>query len=152
MKLIGLIALAALVFASCSKPVGTSTAPPIVTPVTPAALATPHPAAAAKERAMRLYPELAKKDSPFNLAFRTLYDLRRKNDPDALTKEDWPLTLAHKAASLVGAKVIATATPKPPAPAPGNSSRLSEKTYNQRKAFAETDGDGRALDFNRSGR
>jgi hypothetical protein len=70
-----------------------------------------HPAQAAKQEAMRRYPDLAVKDSAFNKVFRDVYADELKNNSDLLTKADWPVTLAQKTDQLL----------KPPPPPPSTS-------------------------------
>ena len=66
----------------------------------------------ARAEAIRLYPELSKKDSPLNKAFIALHQQATQTDPKSLTKPDWPLTLAREAAASVGIAPLAPA-PKP---------------------------------------
>ena len=104
-----------LLLAGCPKP----PAPPA--PATPKPVAkvkpvpTPHPAQAATETAIRLYPDLAKKDSTFNRAFREIYQERRDRDPASLANFDWPLDVARRAAAMLE---VSPANPEPPPPPP----------------------------------
>jgi hypothetical protein len=76
---------------------------------------TPHPAKAATETAIRLYPDLAKKDSTFNRAFREIYEERRERDPASLATVDWPLNVARHAAAMLE---VSPSYPEPPPPPP----------------------------------
>ncbi len=87
--------------------------------VAPTPKPTPHPAVAARERATELYPDLARRDSSFNRAFVELYEDTARTNPAALAKIDWPITLAHRVATMLGID------PSSPAPPPSNS-RLDE--------------------------
>ena len=118
-KLVLLCCIAAPIFTACS-PRGqqsssdtlnsTPIAPPspaiAVAAVTPnlveTPVPTPHPATGATEAAIKLFPELAKKDSMFNRAFRDLYEERKKRDIESLTKADWPLVLARQTETMLG--------------------------------------------------
>ncbi len=61
----------------------------------------PHPATGAKEVALKMYPALGVKDSAFNKVFRDLYGEKARQDPEYLTKADWPLLLARRTAELL---------------------------------------------------
>ncbi|MGC3988906.1 MAG: hypothetical protein QM796_04320 [Chthoniobacteraceae bacterium] len=86
----------------------TATPAPTVAPVTtapanatvPAAPAapTPNPASGATAEALRLYPDLGKKDSIFNRTFRDLYVQKKNTELQSLTSFDWPLKLARETA------------------------------------------------------
>lgn len=85
----------------------------------------PHPATAAREAAVKLYPALGVKDSLFNKTFRDLYTEKAQQDPGFLTQADWPLLLARRTAELLGpltapppAVAAAPAPPEPIASAP----------------------------------
>lgn len=111
MKTTGIITLlTALALGGCTK---TETAAPSAPPPAPPAM-TPHPAAAARTRAIHLYPEIGLKGSVFNQAFVEIYNHRKKHDPASLTSPDWPIDIATRAASLLGEKSPpAKATPPP---------------------------------------
>lgn len=71
---------------------------------------------------MKMYPQLAVKDSTFNKMFRDLYAEELQKNPESLTKADWPLTLARRTADLLAKPVVSAAPPAPiipEAPAPG---------------------------------
>lgn len=70
------------------------------------AAATPHPAKEATAEAVRLYPALAQRNSPMNVAFVALYNQKKTSDPVVLTQPDWPVILAHRAASTLGIKPV----------------------------------------------
>jgi hypothetical protein len=107
------------------------------------AAATPHPAAGATAAAMRLYPDLAQKSSEFNIAFRELYEDRRKSDPVSLTKADWPLDLARQTAGMLG---VAAYTPPP---APGSTPR-AESWFEKRLSEDHRPLEGPAYDQHES--
>ncbi len=65
------------------------------------ATSTPHPASGATIAALKVYPDLGKKDSMFNRAFRDLYEERKSKDPVSLTRPDWPLVLAKETAKML---------------------------------------------------
>jgi hypothetical protein len=67
----------------------------------PVPMVTPHPAREAVAEAIRLYPALSQKDSALNREFVTLYEESKAKDPALLSKPDWPLTLAARAAATV---------------------------------------------------
>lgn len=122
-----------LLMVSCSKP-----PPPVPAPSTP--VPTPHPARGAGEQAIRLYPDLAIKNSHFRRTFDELYEDQRTNSPKALTKVDWPLTLAHRTAGMLGvtaysATPVPEATPKPPEATPKQLNSLERGAYDQRRAL-----------------
>ena len=111
---INIIAVGGMGLSGCTPPIESAGEPP--PPM------TPHPARAAKETAIKLYPDLAKEGSTFNVAFRELYEERTKNNPASLTELDWPLELARRTGGMLGvhefrATPIPEATPTPP-PAP----------------------------------
>jgi len=101
---------------ACNKPLErepdptpTPTATPVATPVP-----TPNPAVGASQQAVRLYPDLAKRDSIFNKTFRELYEEQKKENPESLTTYDWPLRLAEQTAQRLNVKPIPLdATPTP---------------------------------------
>lgn len=153
MKTTGIIALLVVLTAGgCTK---TETAAPTPPPATPNAM-TPHPAQAARARAIQLYPDLAKQGSVLNQAFLEIYNHRRKHDPASLTSPDWPTDIGHRAASLLGEK---SAQPGKATPSPETSkskktatplnqaSPLNKAAYDRKEAFVDTDRDGRAFDF-----
>lgn len=119
-----LLALAplAFAFASCNQS-PPEPATPEPTPA-PTPMMTPAPATAAMARAIQLYPDLGKKDSIFNQAFRERYDEIAKSRPSSLTTVDWPLDLARRTGDMLGVEPLAPATPTPaptpatPTPAP----------------------------------
>ena len=89
---------------------------PVTPPPTTAAASPvfqPNPALGAKEAAMKMYPQLAIKDSTFNKTFRDLYVEESQKNPELLTKADWPLILAHRTADILTPP--AQAQPQPPA-------------------------------------
>ncbi len=145
MKSIGIIALlAVLTLGGCKKKEEPSA------PSSAAAANTPHPAQASRVRAIQLYPELKRKGSVFNQAFLEIYEHRRKNDPLALTSADWPVDIAHRTASLLGEKVNQPAPIVDGARKPSGltgESPLNKTAYDKKKAFVDTDRDGRAFDF-----
>lgn len=118
---------------SCSKPEPEPAPTPQPTPVI-----TPHPASGSQEAAVKLYPALAVRDSTFNKTFRDLYEEQRKNNPDLLTRADWPLYLAQRTAGLLGVSPYTPApiqstpypvpTPIKPTPTP---TALDRGTYNK---------------------
>jgi hypothetical protein len=69
------------------------------------------PASAAKE-AVRLYPALGLKDSAFNQTYLKLHREAAQKEPALLQQPDWPLTLAHRTARVLGVLPI-DATPPP---------------------------------------
>ncbi len=87
---------------------------------TPPPPVTPHPAAAAQERAVQLYPDLAVKDSLFNRTFLELVEQTRQTNPRELTMVDWPIVIAHQTGRMLGKNAVQDgpkATPPPPPPA-----------------------------------
>lgn len=78
-----------------------------------------HPAMGAKEAAIKLYPQLAVKDSTFNKVFRDLYTEEMQRNPDLLTRADWPLTLAHHTADLLSQPAVPAAPPAQTSLRPG---------------------------------
>lgn len=158
MKTTGITALlAALALSGCTKSDIAAPTTPLPTP----AASTPHPALAARTQAIRLYPALARKGSVFNQAFREIYEHRKKHDPASLTSPEWPTTIAHRTASLLGEK---SALPGKTSPAQkvGESKKnatplnqtnpLNQAAHSQKRAFVDTDRDGRAFDFNQPSR
>lgn len=128
-----------LLVASCSKPpaepVSQATPPP-----TPAV--TPHPAAGAREAAVKMYPALAVKDSTFNKTFRDLFEDQSKRNPYFLARPEWPLDLAQRTAGILG---VVPSTPEPkvtptplpvimPAPTP---TALNRGPYDERRSHGE---------------
>lgn len=135
-------------------PVEPTTMDPALVTAAATPIPTPHPAAGATQAALKLYPELSKKDSMFNRAFLDLFEDRRKTDPVALSKPDWPLVLAKETANMLGdvlnqSKTIASNATPPPAEAPATASAksnwlqerikqpgaLERGAYNQRQAI-----------------
>ena len=110
MKRYSFFAALALATASCSPP------PKVVVVVesTPKPAPTPHPAKGATEAAIRLYPDLAKKDSTFNRTFVELYEQTKTANPESLTAVDWPLDVARRTAAMLG--VLESPTAATPAP------------------------------------
>lgn len=84
---------------------------------------------------MRLYPDLAIKNSHFRRTFDELYEDQKANNPKALTKVDWPLTLAHRTADMLGVSVHSKATPKPPEATPKQLNSLERGAYDQRRSL-----------------
>ncbi len=72
---------------------------------------TPHPAREAQARAKALYPGLAIANSPLNKKFVALYKDSLFTDPALLSRPDWPLALADRAAVLVGGAPMPRGTP-----------------------------------------
>ncbi|MEZ0255448.1 MAG: hypothetical protein ACAI37_09215 [Chthoniobacter sp.] len=100
---------------------GNGDVPPAPAPgAAPAPALRPHPAAGAKEAAMKIYPELAVKGSTFNKTFLDLYAEKAQQDPEFLTKADWPLLLARRTAELL-APLTSPPAPAAVASAPPNS-------------------------------
>src|SRR3954468_22813486 len=99
MRYIDWIAMTATAIAlvSCTPPQKEAEAPP-----TPEPVATPHPATGATETAIRLYSDLAKKDSPLNRTFREVYQSKKPTSPASLTRVDWPLNVADETARILG--------------------------------------------------
>jgi hypothetical protein len=79
--------------------------------VTAGAQQTASPAAMAE--AVRRYPDLAVANSPFNKEFVRLYNATKQDNPEELTRPNWPLTLAGDAAAVLGVRPVA-----PPIAAP----------------------------------
>ena len=122
MKTTGIITLlTALALGGCTK---TETAAPSAPPPAPPAM-TPHPAAAARTRAIHLYPEIGLKGSVFNQAFVEIYNHRKKHDPASLTSPDWPIDIATRAASLALRASAASASAE------------AESSWNERGMVAE---------------
>jgi hypothetical protein len=113
----------ALLVTACSKP---PPPPPPAPRATPKPVPTPHPARAATEAAMRMYPDLRKRGSALNVAFREVYDQRLQRDPASLAAVDWPLSVAEEAAKIMGVS--------PHEGAPPNL--LERGAYNQRRVRA----------------
>ena len=67
----------------------------------PKVVPTPHPASGATEAAIKLFPELAKKDTMFNRTFRDLYHERKLKDPDSLARPGWPIEVAQETGKLL---------------------------------------------------
>ena len=66
--------------------------------------ASPLPAesvADSQARAIRQYPDLQREDTAINHVFRRLYNDAKANDPDKLTKTDWPENFAKEAAKEI---------------------------------------------------
>lgn len=133
---------------SCSKP----PPPPAPQPSTPPP--TPHPAKAAKEAAVRMYPDLSVADSQMHTAFREIYEERLARRPASLTRVDWPLEVARQAAGMLGvdpvdknqpppppapAPIVVTSVPATPAPTPVPKppNPLEKGAYNRSKSFQE---------------
>ena len=101
-----LVLAASLLLCSCT--------PPAIVQQKP--VPTPHPARGAAEQAVYLYPDLGVPDSHFRRTFDEIYEDQRLNNPKALTKVDWPLTLARRTAAMLDvgvARPVAEATPMP---------------------------------------
>lgn len=67
----------------------------------PKVVPTPHPASGATEAAIRLFPDLGKKDTMFNRTFRDLYTERKLKNPESLTRPDWPIEVAQETGKLL---------------------------------------------------
>ncbi|EDY17242.1 hypothetical protein CfE428DRAFT_5260 [Chthoniobacter flavus Ellin428] len=106
----------------------------------------PNPAQGAKEAAIKMYPQLAVKDSTFNKTFRDLYLEESQKHPQLLTQADWPLILAHRTADILtppapivpagptgSAPQVADAKSKWPSPTP-SSNPLDRGAYNQARS------------------
>lgn len=74
--------------------------------------ATPNPATDSRLKAAKMYPALAVQGSPLNSKFLELYKSMQEIDPAFLTKEDWPMRLAEKAAREVNTAAV-TPMPRP---------------------------------------
>jgi len=92
---------------------------------------------------MKMYPQLAVKDSIFNKLFRDLYTEELQKNPGTLTQADWPLILAHRTAALLTVKPANSIAPGTPAPSvaenriratPTPASSLDRGAYNQRRS------------------
>ena len=103
MKTLWITFLAAATFSmtSCNKPPPSERIPTPKPEATPKPLPTPHPAQGASQKAILLYPDLARKDSMFNRTFLEMYEEQKKNNPDSLAAVDWPLTLAARTARML---------------------------------------------------
>lgn len=101
--------------------------------VTPAPTMKPHPAAGAKEAAIKMYPDLAVKGSTFNKTFLDLYAEQAQKDPDFLTRADWPLILANKTAQMLAGVPTPTPTPVVPQVAPAPNA-LERGAYNHARS------------------
>jgi hypothetical protein len=103
----------------------------------PTPVLTPHPATGATERAIHLYPELAVKNSAFNRTFLDLYEELRQNNPEMLTRVDWPLDLAARAGMILGIRPTSETTPSPQVvivtPAPQTPRTLDRGAYNEKR-------------------
>jgi len=106
--------------------IGACTPPPVERvpepepPPTPVPAVTPHPAASAQERAVQLYPDLAVKDSLFNRTFLEIVEQTKTTNPRVLTMVDWPISIAHQTAHMLGVQAMperSFVTP-PPTPVP----------------------------------
>jgi protein disulfide-isomerase len=64
--------------------------------------ATPNPARESAALATRLYPELAKGGSAFNLRFVALYNEMKLSDPNLLAQPNWPIQLAERTVRELG--------------------------------------------------
>ena len=78
-----------------------------------------------RAKALEVYPDIGKKDSPLNAKFVALYNERWKSDPDFFKNPKWPLLLANEVAipSTPSAPAAATPGPSTPAPVPQNRRR-----------------------------
>ncbi len=119
-----LILASAFLLASCRD------VPTVVKKVPP----TPHPARGANEQAARLYPDLAIKDSHFRRTFEEVYGYELGHNPKALTKVDWPLTLARRTAGMLGVAEYKA----PPAAATPKTNPLERGAYDQRRAVVRS--------------
>jgi len=103
----------------------------------------PNLAQGAKEAALKMYPQLAVKDSTFNKTFRDLYVEESQKHPQLLTQADWPLILAHRTADILTppapivaagpAPQVADAKSKWASPTP-SSNPLDRGAYNQARS------------------
>lgn len=89
---------------------------------------------------MKLYPDLAVKDSTFNKTFVDLYSEASQKNSDMLTRADWPLLLARRTADMLSVSPATPAIPTPPppqvvvvAPTP-TPTALDRGTYNQKRS------------------
>jgi hypothetical protein len=94
-----------------------------------AAAATPNPATESRAMAMRTYPALGIKDSPFNRRFIADYNELATSDPKFLLQPDWPMQLAARTARELGAGALpASGMPPPPGPPRLAGSLLDHKS------------------------
>jgi hypothetical protein len=75
--------------------------PATATSTTTATTAPGMSEAEAKQQALRLYPSLGQKDSPFNKQFIALHNKYKTERPDYFTNQDWPLRLANEVARMM---------------------------------------------------
>jgi len=137
-----------LLVVSCSKVAPPETTEELTGTASPATVVTPapakpHTAEGAKEAAVKMYPDLAVKDSTFNKTFVDLYSEVSQKNPDFLTRADWPLILANRTAQML---FVSPATPEPrpvtvaeppPPPPPASAptpSTLERGAYNQKRS------------------
>jgi hypothetical protein len=74
----------------------------------------------AQKQALAKYPDLGREGSPLHTQFKSLYNAAKQSDPAALTDPSWPLTLAERAAAMLGAPPLVqppSVTPTPAQPA-----------------------------------
>lgn len=90
---------------------------------------------------MKLYPDLAKKDSTFNRAFREIYEKRLETDPASLAEVDWPLDIARRAGDMLGVppQSLTPISPRVATPAPivRTPNALERGAYNQTRGVAK---------------
>ncbi len=72
-----------------------------------------------QKEAIRLYPDLADKESKFNKLFVQRISARKVSDPSFLQRDDWPLSVAKRVAAELGAANIT-------APAPAVNSQVAK--------------------------
>lgn len=92
---------------------------PSPTPQVTQTLPPTHSVEQATAQAIRLYPALAQKDSPFNKAFVLLYTQSKEKNPQLIATSDWPIRLANQVAASLGVapQAVPVATPVAAIPA-----------------------------------
>jgi hypothetical protein len=129
-----ILSACALLLAGCKE------APP--PPQPPNVAPTPHPALAAQQVAVRMYPALAENGSTFNVAFREIYQDRLSRAPRSLQKVDWPIDVANEAGRMLGVLPASENQPpeekKQPTPTPipkeSKPNALDRGAYNQTRS------------------
>jgi hypothetical protein len=89
--------------------------------------ATPHPARESQALATRLYPGLNNPGSGFNKKFLALHSEAQRNNPELLTRPDWPITLADRTMVALGGSPVARSTPVPITPKPLTGTVMDQK-------------------------